>query len=85
MKLKKVAAIQNSKFSNEQKIRWTFGDKDFGFRRGIFGRNSTAIAEKNNEVLIQKVISEMFKLFFTRYLSFKINSNENRAFSNMGK
>ena len=55
--------------SDEQRISWSFGDKDFVPRRGIFRRNSTTIAEKNNEVLEQKIIGEMTNLFFTRYLT----------------
>ena len=33
---------------------------------------AVAIAEKNNEVLTQKIIWEMFMLFFTRYLEANI-------------
>ena len=53
--------------SNEQKISPPFGDKDFVPRLGIFCSNSTAIAKKNNDVLVQKIIGEMMELLFTRY------------------
>jgi len=49
--------------SNEQIISWAFGDKEFMPRQGIFFRNSPAIADKNNEVLVQKIISQM-RIFF---------------------
>ncbi len=44
-------------FSNEQIISSAFGARYFVLGLGIFVRNSTAIAKKNNEVLGQKISS----------------------------
>jgi len=45
------------RLSNEQRISSPFGAKDFVPRLGIFSRNSTAIARKNNDALGQKISS----------------------------
>ena len=62
-----VQLIKSISLSNEQIISPPFGDKDFVPRLGIFWGNSPAIAEKNNDVLVQKIIGEMMELFFTCY------------------
>ena len=54
--------------SNAQEINSAFWNRDFEIRQGIFGSYSSATAEKNNEVLSQKNITQMVELFFERYL-----------------
>ena len=69
--------------SNEQIISWAFGWKEFMLRQDIFIKNCSAIVDKNNKVLVQKIINQTrifllvtnldntsFKLIFFTFIHF---------------
>ena len=64
---KAIGVLQIKKYywiRNVERINSTFGNRYFVSRRGEKNRRCSASARLFNEVLEQKIISEMVKLFF---------------------